>query len=459
MLACERHILYVFPGQGSQYKGMGGDLYHEYAGARRVYEKASSVLGYDVAELSFNDPEQQLNQTRFTQPALLTHSIACLEVFRDLTDDRVRPAMAAGHSLGEYSALVAAKVLSFESALKLVQKRGKLMGTYGEGEMTAFPLDPDTIRPIAERYHCAIAGCNLPDQTVIGGRGEDLALVEQEVQQRFGRKRPVRLKTEGAFHTYYMVKAARHFRAVLETAKFDQSEVRVLSNFAGGYHESDPVDVRARLFFQLFHPVLWHSNLQTALADGTKMIIEFGGGIGAASDPGDKRPNLEGMTKKTLRTSNHEALYMAAINGQSIRKVAGFVRGIARVLEEPHDDMPNPATFGAKGRAVDENWFHVFVPTRDGVVNEKAANAVSRVNELGLSSVVQIIQQPIDDNLECLKHLVGEECPTPSPYLEKVIGCETGAVLYYTGEEMEAELVGLRERLRAPGYGFREEFD
>jgi [acyl-carrier-protein] S-malonyltransferase len=325
MLGYEQHILYVFPGQGAQYRGIGGDLYHDYATARRVYEQASGILGYDIAELSFNDPEQQLNQTRFTQPALLTHSIACLEVFRDLTDDRLRPAIAAGHSLGEYSALVAAKTLSFESALKLVQKRGELMGTYGEGEMTAFPLDLEAIRPIAERYHCAVAACNLPNQTVIGGRGEDLASVEQEVQKRFARKRPGRLKTEGAFHTYYMVKAAQHFRSVLEEAEFELSEVRVLSNFTGGYHESDPLDIRARLFFQLFHPVLWNSNLQMAFGDGVKMIIEFGGGIGAASDPDSKRPNLEGIIKKALRASNHEALYLAAINSQSLRQTADFV--------------------------------------------------------------------------------------------------------------------------------------
>ncbi len=333
MLAFEQHILYVFPGQGSQYRGMGGDLYREYDTARKVYEKASDVLGYDVAELSFNDPAEQLNQTRFTQPALLTHSIACLEVFRDLTDDRLSPATTAGHSLGEYSALVAAKALSFESALRLVQKRGELMGTYGEGEMTAFPLNLETIRPIAERYHCAVAGCNLPDQTVIGGRGDDLASVEQEVKERFARKRPVRLKTEGAFHTYYMVKAAQHFRSVLETAEFALSQVRVLSNFTGGYHESDPVDIRARLFFQLFHPVLWNSNLQTEFGDGVKMIIEFGGGIGAASGPDGKRPNLEGMIKKTLRASNHEALYLAAINSQSLDNAVSFVRDMGNLPE------------------------------------------------------------------------------------------------------------------------------
>ena len=325
MLASEQNILFVFPGQGSQYKGMGSDISQEYAAARKVYEQASGVLGYDISELSFNDPEDQLNLTRFTQPALLTHSIACLEAFRDLTDDRLTPAVAAGHSLGEYSALVAAKALSFESALKLVQKRGELMGTYGEGEMSAFPLPMDAIKPIAERYHCAIAGCNLPEQTVVGGKPEDLALVEQHVKDNFARKRPVRLKTEGAFHTYYMVEAARHFRSDLEATEFNLSDVRVLSNFTGGYHAPDPADIRARLFFQLFHPVLWYADLQTAFGDGIETIIEFGGGIGKASEPDGKRPNLEGMVKKILGASDREATYLAAINNGSLRKAADLV--------------------------------------------------------------------------------------------------------------------------------------
>ena len=128
MLDYEQHVFYIFPGQGSQYAGMGSDLHEEFAVARDVYARAGEVLGYDIAELSFKDPEDKLNLTRFTQPALLTHSYACLQVFRELTDDRLEPAIAAGHSLGEYSALVAAKVLTFESALKLVQKRGELMG-------------------------------------------------------------------------------------------------------------------------------------------------------------------------------------------------------------------------------------------------------------------------------------------------------------------------------------------
>ena len=325
MLNSEQKILFAFPGQGSQYKGMGSDLYHQYEVAKRVYQKASETLGYDIAELSFNDPEDKLNLTQYTQPALLTHSIASLEVFKDLTGDRVQPVMAAGHSLGEYSALVAAGALSFEGALKLVQNRGELMGTHGEGEMTAFPMDLDTIRPIAERHHCAVAGCNLPQQTVIAGRAEDLELVENEVLEHFPRKRPVRLKTEGAFHTYYMVKAARHYRQVLDTAEFSLTDVQVLSNFTGGFHVSDPADIRARLFFQLFNPVLWHENLKTAFASGVDVIFEFGGGIGKGTEPQDKRPNLEGMIKKALRNTDFEVQYLAAINQQSMQAAVDFV--------------------------------------------------------------------------------------------------------------------------------------
>jgi [acyl-carrier-protein] S-malonyltransferase len=321
----EQHVFYVFPGQGSQYAGMGSDIHEEFAVARNIYARAGNVLGYDIAELSFTDPEDKLNLTRFTQPALLTHSIACLEVFRELTADRLKPAVTAGHSLGEYSALVAAKVLSFEDALKLVQKRGELMGTHGEGEMSAFPLDLDTIKPIAEKHSCAIAGCNLPEQTVVGGRAEDLEKVEQEVTEQFKRKRPVRLKTEGAFHTFYMDKAAELFRPVLEEASFRSAEARVLSNYTGGFHEADPATIRDGLYYQLFNPVMWHANLLTAFGEGVRMIFEFGGGIGSADTPDGKRPNLEGMIKRASKAAEYEAQYRAAINAPSVKETADFV--------------------------------------------------------------------------------------------------------------------------------------
>ena len=318
-----QHVLFLFPGQGSQYRGMGSDLHAEYEVARKVYGEASEVLGYDLAELAFSDPDDQLNLTRYTQPAILTHSIACLEVFRELTDDRLKPGMAAGHSLGEYSALVAAGALGFADAVRLVQQRGELMGTHGEGEMTAFPIDLDTIRPLAERHFCAVAGCNLPDQTVVGGRSSDLEALENAVSEAFPRKRPARLKTEGAFHTYYMVEAARRYREVLDSASFELSDVRVLSNFTGGFHDPDPVAIRSRLFFQLFHPVMWHANLQSALAEGVGTMVEFGGGIGKGETPEEKRPNLEGMVKKTLRGTDFEVTYRSVINAASLAETVG----------------------------------------------------------------------------------------------------------------------------------------
>jgi [acyl-carrier-protein] S-malonyltransferase len=318
----QQRIMYIFPGQGSQYKSMGSDIYQEFSAARRIYDEASAVLGYDMAELSFNDPHDQINLTRFTQPALLTHSLACLEVLKELTDNRLTPHLAAGHSLGEYSALVATEALSFQEALRLVQKRGELMGAHGEGEMLAFPLELDKVRPLAEKHYCTIAACNLRDQTVVGGRSSDLDALTQDATENFPRKRPVRLQTEGAFHTYYMVNAAQHFRAVLDEADLAPPTVQVLSNYTGDYHEADPTIIKSRLFFQLFHPVLWINNLQTALQDGVTLFIELGGGIGSGDTPSAKRPNLEGVIKKAMRGTDHQIPYLSAINSETLGATA-----------------------------------------------------------------------------------------------------------------------------------------
>lgn len=321
----EPHVMYVFPGQGSQYRGMGSDLYQEFESARRIYDQAGEVLGYDLAKLSFEDPDAQIGLTRFTQPVLLTHSIACLEAFRELTDNRLVPDTTAGHSLGEYCALVAAGSLSFASALKLVQKRGELMGDYGDGEMIAFPLDLETVRPLVERHYCGIGGCNLPDQTVVGGRTDDLDRITEEVKARFPRKRPVRLKTEGAFHTYLMIEAANHFRPVLDQADIQVPNCRVLSNFTARYHEPDPENIKSSLFFQLFYPVKWIWGMQRAAHDGVTTIVEFGGGIGTGESPGEKRPNLEGMIKKAFRGCEHPPAYFPAINTRTLKETAASI--------------------------------------------------------------------------------------------------------------------------------------
>jgi [acyl-carrier-protein] S-malonyltransferase len=311
------NILYVFPGQGSQYEGMGRDLCEAHDIAARVYDQANEVLGFDIKDMSFNNPGDELNLTRNTQPALLTHHIACLEVFKEKTGGSIQPTMAAGHSLGEYSALVAANALTFESALKLVQTRGALMGEHGEGEMTAFMMPVEEIEPLAEKFNCAISACNQPMQTVVGGGSADLKVLESKVADAFPRKKAIRLKTEGAFHTFYMNKAADLFKEALAAAEMRAPEIRVLSNYTGGFHDADVESIKERLYLQLKHPVMWDANLTTAFAERVQKVYEFGGGIGPG-EATEKRPNLEGMIKKATRSLDPKPEYTPIINAATI---------------------------------------------------------------------------------------------------------------------------------------------
>ncbi len=324
MSSTDLRPVFIFPGQGSQYPGIGSDLHAEFESVRRIYQEASDVLGLDMARLSFEDPDDQINLTRYTQPVLLTHHIACLTLYRELADTPLQPVAAAGHSLGEYSALVTAGSLSFQDGLKLVAKRGELMSEYGEGEMMALTVDLETSRPLADKHYCGIAGLNLPDQTVVGGAGADLDALAEEMGEKYPKKKAVRLKTEGAFHTYYMVQAARLFREELNQVAFTAPQIKVPSNYTGGFHEEDADSIRSRLFFQLFHPVNWVGCLQSLLDDGVTRFVEFGGGIGSGEGPAEKRANLESIIKKFTRRADPKPDYAAAINLATIRETAGL---------------------------------------------------------------------------------------------------------------------------------------
>ncbi len=329
MSEAERKVLFIFPGQGAQYRGMGSDLVEEFEPARDIFGRASEVVGYDMADLCFNDPDEQLDLTRNTQPALVTHQMACLASLQSLIGDdhRIAPALAAGHSLGEYTALVAGGALSFEAALSLVKHRGELMGEFGEGSMLATTLDLPSAEVLAAKHFCAVAGCNLPEQTVIAGRDNDLDNLTEDLTANYPRKRAFRLRTEGAFHTYLMIDAARRYREILEGVEFGVLEVDVLSNYTGDAHESDGEAIRSRLFFQLFSPVRWLDCMSMALDRGIDVILEFGGGIGKGEGPAEKRPNLEGMVKKTLKFRGQDAIYLAAINAQGIYDAAESLLG------------------------------------------------------------------------------------------------------------------------------------
>jgi len=316
------NIMFIFPGQGGQYAGMGSDLCADFPVAAEIYRKANEIMGFDITQLSHRGPEDELGLTRNTQPALLTHEIACLEVFRDLTGGKVSASLAAGHSLGEYSALVSAGVLSFEDGLRLVRRRGELMGEHGEGGMVALGLTVEEAQPLADRFYCQIASCNLPQQTVVGGTDADLDALEAALPDIYPRKRATRLKTEGAFHTYLMVQAAREFRAELDAATFNTANCAVLSNYTGVAHEETPESMRTRLFFQLFSPVNWVGCVASAVASGVDAFVEFGGGIGSGEAPAEKKPNLQSIINKNLRALEYDAAYFSAINSESLKSTA-----------------------------------------------------------------------------------------------------------------------------------------
>ena len=324
MKSLEKSTLFIFPGQGSQYVGMGKDLFDNFAVVRSIYQEANEALGYDIAKLSFEDPKDEINYTRYTQPALLTHSIACLKVFNDLSDKKISPEMTGGHSLGEYSALVAAGALDFSSAIQLVSERGRLMSELGTGEMEALSISLSEAQKISSEFFCGVCACNLPDQTVVGGQKKDLDSMVKEINLRYPQKKTSRLKTEGAFHTFYMTNAALAFRDFLSDTPFSTPHVEVLSNFSGGFHDPNPDRIRSSLFAQLINPVLWNKNLLHAYNNGCQKIIEFGGGIGKNPEPSGKKPNLASIVKKTFRRQENGPEYYSVISTESLTELVNF---------------------------------------------------------------------------------------------------------------------------------------
>jgi len=272
---------WVFPGQGSQLVGMGQDLFEASPVARRLFLDADSILGRPLSEYCFRGPEDLLRQTENTQPAILTVSLACLAVAeeRGLLSPLV-PAYMAGHSLGEYTAAVAANALSFEDGLRLVQERGRLMqmaGAKNPGTMAAIlGLDEDTARGLCDETGTQFCNLNSPGQIVIGGSVEAVETAIEKAPS-FGARRAVRLSVSGAFHTSLMEPAVEGMNNVLAQAKIRNPVVPIVGN-GNAQPLATAEALREELLYQLTHPVEWQRSVELMVANGVSRFVEFGPG-------------------------------------------------------------------------------------------------------------------------------------------------------------------------------------
>jgi [acyl-carrier-protein] S-malonyltransferase len=275
-------IAYLFPGQGSQYAGMGNDLADNFPIARRVFEEANDALGFDLAALCFNGPEEDLRLTANTQPAILTTSIAAMRVLEAETD--FSPAFAAGHSLGEYSALVCAGALSFADAVRTVRLRGTFMQEavpVGTGSMAAvLGLDLETLdtvcREAAQGQVVSPANYNSDGQVVIAGHAEAVARAIELAKER-GAKRAMPLPVSAPFHCRLMVPAGERLAQVLAGIKVNEMTIPVISNVEATPNQ-DPDRVRDLLVHQVSAPVRWQETITCMVTLGVDHFIEIGPG-------------------------------------------------------------------------------------------------------------------------------------------------------------------------------------
>lgn len=273
----------VFPGQGSQYVCMGRTFYDEFEVARRTYEEANDALGYDIARLSFSGPPEALDRTENTQPALLTASIAAWRALSEKAD--ITPSYFAGHSLGEYTALVAAEVIGFKDAVKLVHLRGKFMQESvpeGVGKMYAIlGLDLDTVTTICDSAsidtaRVVPANINTPEQIVISGSSAAVEIAANLAKER-GAKRVVPLPVSAPSHSPLMESAAERLDVELSKIKFGSFSVPVLTNVEAE-PTTDSTRIRELLKAQLVSPVRWVDIIRRMKKDGVARIVEVGPG-------------------------------------------------------------------------------------------------------------------------------------------------------------------------------------
>ena len=272
---------FVFPGQGAQFVGMGKDLYDNNPKAKELFEKANDILGYRITDIMFAGTDDELKQTKVTQPAVFLHSV----IKAISLGDEFKPSMVAGHSLGEFSALVAAGALNFEDGLRLVYARAMAMQKACEAAPSTMAaivgLPDDKIEEICAKVSkegsvVVPANYNCPGQLVISGNVEAINEACEKLKAA-GAKRALPLKVGGAFHSPLMQPAKDELQAAIEKTEFSAPQCPVYQNVDGKPH-TDPADIKANLIAQLTSSVRWTSCVQNMIADGADDFTECGPG-------------------------------------------------------------------------------------------------------------------------------------------------------------------------------------
>ncbi len=283
---------YVFPGQGAQFSGMGLDLYEKSPEAKDMFHQANDILGFSITDIMFEGSADDLKQTKVTQPAVFLHSVILSRV---LGND-FKPDMVAGHSLGEFSALVANKALSFEEGLQLVSKRAQAMQKACELKPSTMAavlgLEDELVEAVCAETDGVVvaANYNCPGQLVISGEYNAVERACENMKER-GAKRAMILPVGGAFHSPLMEPARKDLADAIENSKFNDPICPVYQNVST-FAVNDPAEIKKNLVFQLTAPVKWTQSVQNMIQDGAKEFIEVG--------PGKV---LQGLVKKIDRSA------------------------------------------------------------------------------------------------------------------------------------------------------------